>query len=41
MVIYMEQTINLIAQIDPDKVKDILSGEHRKTETGIFYVKHK
>jgi len=38
-VIYMEQTINMIAQIDPERVNSLIqSGTVKQTESGINYL---
>jgi hypothetical protein len=38
-VIYMEQTINMIAQIDPEGVNRIIqAGTVKQTESGINYL---
>lgn len=38
-VIYMEQTINWLAQIDPQRVNDLIqAGTVKKTESGINYL---
>ena len=38
-VIYMEQTINMIAQIDPERFNSLIqSGTVKQTESGINYL---
>ncbi len=38
-VVYMEQTINWLAQIDPERVNNLIqSGKVKKTESGINYL---
>ncbi len=38
-VVYMEQTINMLAQIDPKLVNNLIqSGKVKQTESGINYL---
>lgn len=38
-IVYMEQTINWLAQIDPQRVNDLIqAGAVKKTESGINYL---